>query len=302
MIDNTCYCIANLAQNAQAYPCDSDKDACRQPVALEQDCITTPGVATASPTEVTVKGVVDPFGLKKDTNDKVFIQFFKADGTAIGAEVETSMDGSRKEDEYFLGGFTYPNLPVNTMMYAKIVNRPAAGLPEFKETYVYNQYYRNDRCLPGNTDSDTCYKDGTSGKWIYKNDLTIIRNETWALIPLTAGLSTGIQPGNGAIAGRVYDCNLEEHQVMFAVVGLSKRASKTVYFNDDYADPNADISRTSTNRNGLFAMLDIPSGPIKVAAQIMVGGVVKTLNIMDAHVYPDSVTLLNIYGPYPTLP
>jgi hypothetical protein len=149
-------------------------------------------------------------------------------------------------------------------------------------TYQYNQYVPADKVNPDGTF-------GTTDSPATGLECNVISLSTYEVFPRTAGISSGIKAGWGAIAGEVHDCN--DAKIVNAIVATSAKGGKTVYMNTSSDNPQPDMTRTGTNVNGIYAFLNVPSGPLDIAAAVLVDGQKKALSKVNLELQPDSVAL-----------
>ena len=83
----------------------------------------------------------------------------------------------------------------------------------------------------------------------------------------------------------------------FAQVGINPRPEVFTYFNDQPDNPLPDTGRqVGTSILGLYAGLDIPEGPVDVAAVGRVGDATQTLGWYRARIFAGAVTSVTLRG------
>jgi hypothetical protein len=132
----------------------------------------------------------------------------------------------------------------------------------------------------------------------YELEVNALSKADYTIIPVTAGLASGIPEGNGGIAGEVHDCN----DIKLSSFHVGTRPTPTVlaYFNGNPVKTVPDLNqRDGTNIDGLFSALDISPGLVDVTAAGLVGGKVVTAGKLDVAVLPDTVTVVTFEGRKP---
>jgi len=289
-------------------PTDDFCDASANDGAPDLSCFDPAGYVTAEASEmVTVYGVVDVFGNGGDA-DNITIEIYEegADGNLgplLGSasastgdpcaesenEVESDMvTGTRQLGFYFIEG-----IPSDTPLIIK-----QSGAPDFWKTiYSYNQmalHTELERDPPATDACATMSDPALAGpRWRYR--ARILSTSDWTSIPLTAGLVSGIRSGSGVVAGEVHDCT--DTRIEFAQVATNPEPEVFAYFNDNPDNPLPVASRTEgTSLLGLYAALDIPEGPVDVAALGRVDGEMVSLGWYRAHVFSGAVTSISLRG------
>ena len=137
--------------------------------------------------------------------------------------------------------------------------------------------------------------DVKGGTWTH--DVRALATDDYSVIP-QAAIGSPITPGNGAVAGEVHDCG--DVRLTDATVGIDAQVQALTYFTNDEQNPLPDLSATSTSVLGLWAGLDMPPGPVSVAALGLVGGKVTTVGYHRVRVFPNAVTAVTFRGVIPT--
>src|SRR5258706_5935378 len=133
----------------------------------------------------------------------------------------------------------------------------------------------------------------------YQLNVNALSQADYVLIPQTAGLSGGLPPGQGAVAGEVHDC--DNIRVSGLVVGVQPTPSRFTYFNGNPVKTLPDPSRVATDQLGLYAALSVPPGNASVVAAGLTsaGGALTPFGTFTALVFADSVAVVNINGGKP---
>lgn len=267
-------------------------------------------------TMVTLYGVVDVFG-NGGNADAITVEVYEeaADGnlgTLLGSATAAITSAcSEREDEIDndmvigtreLGFYSIANIPTETPLIIK-----TSGNPDFwKDLYTYNFQITNDEVVdtdPAMEGCDTdvvqdctmCRSGGIPSGARHKYRARVLSRSDYNSIPLTAGVPAGITRGNGAVAGEVHDCG--NVRLEFAQVGVSPLPETLVYFNDNPSNPLPQMGRTEgTSLLGLYAALDLPPGPVDVAAVGRVGGSLVSLGWYRVRVFADSVSAVSLRG------
>lgn len=138
------------------------------------------------------------------------------------------------------------------------------------------------------------------GEGRYRFDPLIVGHGQWKTVP--SPFFTTIEPGNGAIGGRIRDCATPGGEgrrgwnLYAARVGFATPPSKFGYFNDKEDDSLPDASRTSTNILGRYTGLDVTPGPNVVSAALQLDGKNVSLGALPIYVFPDSLSVVSLPG------
>lgn len=197
------------------------------------------------------------------------------------------------------------DVPTNTFLVIRTVGLDSGGQPEvtgntWSPMVQYNAYFAtNDRDCVDELDRDCI--DASASPAIYRADVNLLSSQDYMTIPTSAGLSAGVTPGNGAIAGEIQDC--DQVRIRHAQVGFSlNRAPRVlVYFNGNVVKtlPRLQQAAEGTNKLSLYALLDISPGPIEISAVGVSGSAMREAGRYEAQIWPDSVTLVRIGGGRP---
>ncbi len=258
---------------------------------------------------VTVYGVVDVFGNGSDA-DMITVEIYEegadgALGTLLGSAIASIDDPcSETEDEIEndmvvgtrrLGFYSIPNIPSETPLIVKT----SGNLDFWREIYSYNVQAENEELETGAPPAEACETLRTDANFDgvprYEYRARILSSSDWTSIPLTAGLVDGIRSTSGAVAGEVHDCN--DIRLEFAQAATNPVAEVFTYFNDNPDNPLPDTGRiVGTSLLGLYAALDIPEGPVDIAAVGSVGDQTVTLGWYRARVFAGAVTSVTLRG------
>ncbi|MBW2462365.1 MAG: hypothetical protein JRH11_12025 [Deltaproteobacteria bacterium] len=284
-------------------PEDDDCDPTEADAAPDLSCMMPGSFNTRGEVQmVTMFGVVDVFGNGADA-DSILVEVYEEGpdgvlgamlGTATAttastcAETEDLIDNDLVVGTRNLGFFSIENIPTETSLIVK-----TSGAPDFwRALYSYNVQLLNDTVETGAA-GDGCADMPAGPRHIY--DASTLSRSDYNSIPLTAGLPSGITPGNGAVAGEIHDCG--DTRLEFAQVGVFPAPETLVYFNDNPSNPLPVVSRgEGTSLLGLFAALDVPPGPAQVAAIGAVDGQTVSLGWYTVQVFPNAVTSLTLRG------
>ena len=208
---------------------------------------------------------------------------------------ETTCDDlQRWEVRYSIAG-----VPTNTFLVIRTVGLDGDGNPQvlnntWAPMFQYNVFLSTaDKACADDQDTDCI--DTTVDPPLYRSDVNLLSSQDYLTIPTSAGLSAGITPGHGALAGEVHDCHA---QVGFA---LGRIPRVIAFFNGNPVKtlPRLQQINDGTNSLGLYAGLDLASGPVDVVAVGVNGGALAETNRFGAYVWPDSVTLVRLGGGRP---
>ncbi len=279
--------------------------------APDLSCMMTPPVAGTS-RDVTLYGMVDIFANGGDSNNITVEVFREGASGALGAMVgsyvsttgtETGASASCTEDDIEvdssgvptgetrrLGFYHIENVPTETPLIVR--TRADGGL--WSPLVTYNFRILNAEVAPIRTAFSACIAGAPTGDGFFYR-ARVLSHDDYGTIPLTAGLASGIAPGHGAIAGEVHDCG--DVRVSLAQVGISPAPRARAYFNDIADNPLPAVGQIQgTSLLGLYAGLDLPPGPVDVAAIGYVDGQTVSLGWYHAQIFADSVTAVTLRG------
>jgi hypothetical protein len=204
--------------------------------------------------------------------------------------------------------YAIPDLPTNEFLVIRTVGLDSQGNPQatgntWSPLYQYNVYLAtNDRACA--TDSDTDCIDTTVTPALYRSEVNLLSSQDYMTIPTSAGLSAGVTPGHGALAGEVHDC--DSSRIQHVQIGFERGRIPRVlaYFNGNPVKtlPRLQQAALGTNLLSLYAGLDIPPGPVSVVAVGVDNGALREVGRFRARVWPDSTTLVRIGGGRPPQP
>ncbi len=257
---------------------------------------------------VTVYGVVDVFGNGADANN-ITVEIFEenADGT-LGAmlgtttattddpcsETETEIENDLPVGERQLGFYFLENIPTER----PLVIHTSGNASFWKDIYAFNVVILNEELETDAPAGDACETFGATpalqgARW--ENRPRILSSSDWNSIPLTAGVVEGVRPSSGVVAGEIHDC--ADVRLEFAQVATNPTAIVTTYFNDNPDNPLPETTRRDgTSLLGLYAAIDIPEGPVDVAAMGRLDGELTTLGWYRAQVFAGAVTTITLRG------
>lgn len=255
------------------------------------------------PQMVTMYGVVDIFGNGTDADD-ITIEVYREGaegqlGELLGtttaqiedpcAQVDNVIEAGEIEQTRMIGFYTIPNIPTETPLIVK-----TSGSPDlWRDIYSYNIQALNEEVETEAPAPGGCATIPTGPRWEYR--ARIISGSDWRTIPLTAGLVDGVRAGSGAVAGEVHDC--DDIRLEYAYVGVQPEPVVLTYFNDNPTNPLPDSGREAgTSLLGLYGALDIPAGPVRMAAIGRIDGENVTLGWYSARVFAGAVTTITVRG------
>ena len=317
------------SDRASNYSCDDELVPDSSP---DFDCWDEPPTLADGPSEVAVSGVVDYFGDGSRTVN-LRIAFYDydtfdptpcldvGDGAAdlIGAReaTETCIDDNltplgetvsvpcpNRDDR---GCYELEGLPTGKHLVVRVTGELRRWVP----TYTYrvfinpcvNDYWKEGGVCPEQrpeapADHDwSCSLRERDGESYFDLEVTAISTATYTTFPPTAGVPR-ITRGNGAVAGRQYDC--VGRPVVNATVGFHQRGRLTTYFNGDPDDTLPQPGLTHTNLTGTYATLDAAAGPSAMVAIGRKNGEVRTLNFYRYFLLPNTIVILSPSGRLPT--
>jgi hypothetical protein len=185
-------------------------------------------------------------------------------------------DPDRTEGVYELAG-----LPTNLRLVVKVSGR----ISRWRDTYEYGLILERSEV------------DGEGRRTL---DVNVITDGAWQTIPSSAGIAEPIPPEHGAVAGRVYDCGIEDGRgpgsLLGARVGFVQDAEKIAYFNGVASDTLPLPGQAYTNRDGVYAAIDVGAGPNRVAVLAMQDGEMVGAGVRDVYMLPYSVIIATFEG------
>jgi hypothetical protein len=166
--------------------------------------------------------------------------------------------------------YEYPGVPTDTEL---MVITKGSG---WSHLYEYNVYVPQNEVVQG----------------FYDKDVRALAADDYTTIPQTVK-GEQMRPGHGAIGGEVHDCG--DVRLIGAVVDVDQKRTIT-YFGDDEVTPLPKPGALYTSSLGLYALLDVPPGPVNVAAAGVVDGKLVGVGFFKARVFPDAVTSITFRG------
>ncbi len=132
---------------------------------------------------------------------------------------------------------------------------------------------------------------------IFPKDVRALAKDDYTTIPQVA-YGASMRAGNGAVGGEVHDCG--NVRLINAVVDVDQNAVKAgrklTYFTDDEVKPLPAAGSRSTSTLGLYAAMDIPAGPVTVAAAGTVNGELVGVGFFKARIFANSVSSVTFRG------
>ncbi|MFO0553255.1 MAG: hypothetical protein U0271_33020 [Polyangiaceae bacterium] len=240
--------------------------------------------------DVTVTGFARIFSSGCDSHDlKITFYRVQADGQLgdpVGTAVTTDAtcvnvgESSTADncDMRWECAYTYEGVPTETELAIRTEN--GAGVSLWSPLIQYNVYIPNSEV--------------TAGSW--DHDVRALAEPDYSVIPQTA-IGHPIAPGNGAVAGEVHDCG--DVRLENAVADIDQPKAITTYFSSNEDNPLPDQSAKGSSVLGLYAALDVPPGPVTVAAGGYVNGEFVALGQHRIWVYADAVSTVTFKGLQP---
>jgi hypothetical protein len=138
-----------------------------------------------------------------------------------------------------------------------------------------------------------------SGRTQY--DAQMVSHGQWLLTSNSVGLPD-MSPNNGAIGGRIRDCQGDRPYawpISEVRLNLAQPGSGIVYFNNLEDDTVPLIDRQTTDILGRFAALDVPAGWNRMAGAARVDGQVVSVGSTAVYVIPNSLSIVSWPGSQP---
>ena len=209
-----------------------------------------------------------------------------------GAGGECS-DRLRWEERYAID-----NVPTNTPLVIRVTGANNASDATWATTVAFNVFLSTEDPACAKASDTDCLDTSDPAAPKYQLDVNALAQSDYMLLPIVAGLPGGITAGEGAIAGEVHDCdNIRVDNVQVAV---TPQADRLTYFNGNPVKTVPDPKRATlgTDRLGLFAALNAKPGKVTVstAGADVSNSALRSFGTVDAFVYPDTVTIVNVNG------
>lgn len=316
---NTCgVCVSPPSDPLARTNCDDTqrREYCRTGDSGQPNltCFQSGSFPTAGASQrVTVWGTVKVFGTGGDSQHiRVTIYRAGADGSLgemLGSAVSDLTHAAHGAEEVYspsrdrvlftrqLGGYQIANIPTETELIVTTegdtADTGAQGLWSHR-VYDYNILFAN-----AEVDREMAPA-SVPGDHKLRYNPRAISNTDWTAIPSTSGLSSGITPGRGALAGEVHDC--DDVRLSNAVVESAPRRAwdgPVVYFSENDTNPLPDLSRVQrgTSILGTYALLDLDAGPVTVAAAgLDAQRHLLHLGSYRARIFADSITVVTFRG------
>lgn len=189
-----------------------------------------------------------------------------SDCEQAGELTETDNCDARWECKY-----SYPNVPTETELIIKTSGTFWSPL------YEYNVFIPN-----------SAVKDGKFAK-----DVRALARDDYTVIP-QAAIGGPITALHGAVAGEIHDC--DDVRLINAVVDIDVEKVIMTYYTSNEDHPLPDLGAKGTSSLGLYSALDVPPGPVTVAAAGLLGGQLVTAGFFRARVFEDAVTSVTFRG------
>ncbi|MCG3174124.1 MAG: hypothetical protein GMKNLPBB_02348 [Myxococcota bacterium] len=250
-----------------------------QPVDLA--CNENKPAKPAGPDKADAEGCINVFGLDANT-DGVTLEIRKYEAGKNWDDLEkiTTVTATLDADDKCgnKGKYAVKGVPTNTLL---VFETKGAG---FVTTRQFNMYFPADKAADLKLNNE----------W---TDANIIAESTYKLIPIVAGVPSGVKKGNGAVAGTIRDCAF--NRLENAIVGMTKRPTKLTYFNGNTDSPQPDPTRSASNKDSTYAAIDIGAGQMKVVAGGNSGGKWMKAGELNIEGIADGVVILSFGRPRP---
>ena len=294
-VQNT-VCVTTPVKEAEAYV---PKAWPPSKVTIDLTCFAGDPKPSPGPATVKIKACLSTFGIAQNTEDLEII-YYDYTGGKIGSQIGVTVTATttKERDCPNQGYYEISDIPTNKLLVRKVscASDDTQCKTKFHTTYQYNIYLDAGMAKDGViTDIDELDAEGN-----------VVSDATWKLIANTVGIS--VASGHGVAAGRVRDCG-RVNQVEYANVGTTTKPKRLVYFNGNEGKPKSegsgtmssdpDVGRTSTNVDGIYALIDLAPGDVFVQALAMSGGSVISVGDFTGQIFPDALTVLSFKGKRP---
>jgi hypothetical protein len=181
-------------------------------------------------------------------------------------------------------------LPTNTFIVTKVSGR----MSRWRDTYEFGV------AIPADTlgDAPTWTTDESDDDW-GRFDLNVITDGAWRTIPQSAGVPDPTEPDAGAIAGTIRDCGTEDRGpelIRGARVGFIQDPTALAYFNGVSSDTLPQPGQAYTNKDGVYAAIDLQAGPNRISVLVKIEGELVNAGLRDVFLTPYSVAIATFEG------
>jgi hypothetical protein len=292
---------------------------------IDRSCVGTPAViASPTSTTATVQGCIKIFGIGNLAKAGIMVSIFdinqdpKKDTPTYGSTtIATQADAQGKDctgadagtaacialgcDSQ--GAYSLDNVALHVPVIVKV---SLPGDQTVIDSYSYDELFDGPNQVAPDANGVVSYV------------ANLIYDSTYSSIPTLAGqqvdgsgnTTDGI--GRGVVAGEVRDCTDTEVQGASVTSDQMDSSTKVTYFNGDTNNEQPDITRTSTNSDGVFVILNANTDPGKntptVSAGILDPSCAGTdscqcvaMGSRQIKTFADAVTIVTFRGDLPTL-
>lgn len=270
------------------------------------DCLETPPELGPSRT-VTVEGCIDIFGIGNKAKPTLRVAFYDIDqnprddtpsygDVAIAVKSQEGPLQNRAAECETEGFYQLAGVPTNQRLIVKVYDSEVGPSQTAIPTYTYYALLPDER---------------VDDNGVVEYAANLVYKTTYDSIPTLGGKRVEGQQivydgvGRGVIAGEIRDC---EGQVLKNAAVSSSRldsGTKIAYF-DGSDDPKPDLTRDTTNSDGLYVVLNVATddgaNDHTVAAGILDEScegeecTCQSLGSATVYAFPDSVTILSLEG------
>jgi hypothetical protein len=191
--------------------------------------------------------------------------------------------------------YTFDNVPTNKQLVIRVIGPTGILDNVWATTVAFNVSLATDDRPCANLSDTDCLD---ASRATYQLNVNALSRTDYFELPVGSGLPGGISPDFGAVAGELHDCdNIRVANVQLATTPPGDRFT---YFNGNPIQTLPDSTRAAmgTDRLGLFASLNVKPGAVRVETlgETTAGGALESFGTVDAFVYPNSVTIVNVNG------
>ncbi|RME19919.1 MAG: hypothetical protein D6806_17420 [Deltaproteobacteria bacterium] len=267
-------------------PCPDEQ--CPQQLSCKDGTCGVP--APGGPDRVIFRGCVDAFGIGDITSGmKLALYLPGQDPSGTPSQVVDTIE-DRSSCEYW-GYFEFTDVPTNTPLVLKSYDEQG----DFVPVYKYNLVLWSDLAQQeGNDwvfDTRATVTDPRTGQQISLNPWRgyAISQSTYNVILMAVGVTLG--DNQGAIAGTIRDCRYRE--LANIKCGTAPQAEVVTYFSNA-ENPRPELSRNSTNVNGIYAAIGIDAGNATLACQgLDAEGNKVPFGAYRVKVFPKSISIVS---------
>ncbi len=236
---------------------------------------------------LTVKGTIKVFGVEAPCQNIIVEVFDYNVGGAVRSnfpeeDILATAAVVDPPDADFRCHLDIPDVPKGKWLIFKTYDKQGERINvDFRDTFQYDVYIKPEESND------------------YEMEIQAITHSSWQMIPLTAGVSNGIQNNRGALAGSVKDC--DGRLIKGATVGTSIIPTKLAYFNATVHNLLPNPALKASNSDSTFSGVNMPEGNLRIVSLARIDGqTVTKIADFTINMNKQTVSIYGIHGPGPT--